>query len=94
MVAISLGHDEVVARLLEHPEIRVNQADRDGVTPLIFAAYFRQGESTERLIQHGADVNVVDDEGFAALDVARGGRVKKALREAGAKKARDIRGGG
>jgi len=62
------GYVEVVEELLKHPEIQVNQPDKDGYTALIWAADLNQPEIVKMLVQHkDIDVNATDVDGHTAL---------------------------
>jgi ankyrin repeat protein len=59
--AAELGYLGVVQALLLHPEIKVNVADRDGWTPLIYASFRDHGDIVKALLQHREiDVNCAD----------------------------------
>ncbi len=47
--------------------ISPNLTDEQGRTPLMIAVYKNRSMLTEILIQHGADVNAKDNEGYSVL---------------------------
>lgn len=64
------GHTEVVLRLLVHG-VKVDPADKDGMTPLMLAARGGHFATVRELIRRGkASVTVAADEGDTALHVA------------------------
>jgi hypothetical protein len=67
------GHLEVVKFLLQS-DMRfrsdVSTPDAFGRTPLHMAIYYGQGEEAKVLIEHGADLSVIDGYGKTALDWA------------------------
>lgn len=61
-------HDnpELVQALLEHHAV-VDVRDKDGFTPLIFAALHNLEKTVRLLLDKGADVNAQNDQGWTAL---------------------------
>lgn len=49
----------------------INKADKDGYTPLMDASKKGHIEKIRWLLEHGADVNIKDNEGKTALDIAQ-----------------------
>ena len=72
MVAADLGLFSIVARLLEHEDLDVNQQDSDGLTALSLACLRRSYLTVELLLQRqGIDVDSVDyTGGHSALILA------------------------
>ncbi len=65
------GHEKVVAALLEHPEIAVNQMDSYGRTALMLAAYGGHSGIVEKLMAHrDCDPTLVSAGGSNALKAA------------------------
>ena len=48
-----------------------NAANKDGVTPLMFAAFRNRPQLTEQLLSAGADPKAVAKDGSTALSIAR-----------------------
>ena len=65
--AIRAGDLQKTASLLETDRTLVNAADRNGTTPLLYAATCSDSEVLKLLIDRGADVNRADREGGTAL---------------------------
>ncbi|KAL9109651.1 MAG: hypothetical protein Q9227_005688 [Pyrenula ochraceoflavens] len=66
--AIQFGTTDVISRLLDHPGIKVNDRDSDGLTALSLAAFLQDLDVVRILTAvDGVDVNVVDKEGRSAL---------------------------
>jgi len=64
----------------------VTLKSKDGATLLHVAAFSRQTDMIEWLIEKGVDVNATDDKGRTALDIARGDdKVEEVLKKHGAK---------
>lgn len=58
IIACKLGHESVVTLLLSHPNIDVNQPDRNGYTPLIAATRNNQKNCVKLLLNdHRTEVN-------------------------------------
>ena len=53
----------MVQYLLSLPDIDVNAGNYIGQTALIFAAYHGQLELVQHLVEHGGNINSIDDEG-------------------------------
>ena len=80
-----------IVKLLLESGADVNTKCYRGQTALIIAARNRQAFSVTALLAHPEiNVNLQDDKGKTALDVAKGSRVKKLLKEAGAKKGVEL----
>jgi ankyrin repeat protein len=90
MVAAALGAEEAVRRLLRHPETDVDASGHLGVTALMYGSWFKKTGVVKVLIENGAKLNVTDRRGSTSLDWARGRDVKNVLREAGAKKGKEM----
>lgn len=68
--AIGQNKMEAFMRLLTAPGINLNQEDKEGVIPVLLAAYNGRLNMLELLILHGADVTVKNVKGKTALDMA------------------------
>jgi hypothetical protein len=70
--AVLHNHSEVVRRLLDQGA-KIDTADVDGVTPLMYAVLIDHGDTTvlEQLLTAGANRNAKDPQGRTALDLAR-----------------------
>jgi ankyrin repeat protein len=71
------GRPEVVAALLDlgaNPNIQDNRPDlpgrSSGWTPLFVALHHRQFRSAQILLEHGADPNILSDQGMSVMGVA------------------------
>jgi ankyrin repeat protein len=64
--AASGDHPEKVDQLIA-TGANVNQADKDGATPLINAAQSGKAPVIRKLVESGANVNAVDHDGYSAL---------------------------
>ncbi len=53
----------MVQYLLSLPDIDVNAGNYIGQTALIFAAYHGQLELVQHLVEHGGNINSIDDDG-------------------------------
>ncbi|MFD0621155.1 ankyrin repeat domain-containing protein [Paenibacillus sp. GCM10027629] len=87
------GHVEVVRELLKTTDINVNHTNICGWTPLIEAIILNDGGEKQQtiiklLIEHGANVHMVDKYGVTPLELARKkgfGEIEQILLAAGAK---------
>jgi len=87
------GHVEIVRELLTTTEINVNHTNICGWTPLIEAIILNDGGERQQtiiklLIEHGANVHMVDKYGVTPLELARRKgytEIEQILLEAGAK---------
>ncbi|WP_289141054.1 ankyrin repeat domain-containing protein [uncultured Brevibacillus sp.] len=87
------GHVEIVHELLTTTEINVNHTNICGWTPLIEAIILNDGGERQQtiiklLIEHGANVHMVDKYGVTPLELARRKgytEIEQILLEAGAK---------
>ncbi|MGG4498061.1 ankyrin repeat domain-containing protein [Brevibacillus reuszeri] len=87
------GHVEIVHELLTTTEINVNHTNICGWTPLIEAIILNDGGERQQtiiklLIEHGANVHMVDKYGVPPIELARRKgytEIEKILLEAGAK---------
>ncbi|KAH9097784.1 hypothetical protein Ae201684P_001259 [Aphanomyces euteiches] len=68
--AISNGEMEIVVNMVETGLVDVNVPDRDGDLPLLVAAKKNQIAIVEYLLQMGALVDSVDENGWTALQEA------------------------
>jgi len=85
---IAKGMVKVVSAILKTGKADVNRADKNGTTPLMKAAIANNWKAVELLLAHQADVNLKDNKGFSALDLAGSGKSKKVaalLEQAGAR---------
>ncbi len=69
-VAIDMNMEALVDQLLTVPNINVNIADVNGLTPLHLAASFGHTTIVEKLLAHGAAVDAVDSNGLSSLHSA------------------------
>lgn len=91
MVAALYGHTEIV-RWLVAKGAEVNAKGAYGQTPLMYAALFGSADTVRILLEHGAEINVRDyNLGLSALDRANDPEMIRMLREAGGKKADELR---
>ncbi|VAI90087.1 unnamed protein product [Triticum turgidum subsp. durum] len=68
-IAASTGSLEVCRHLVEELLIDVDLVDKEGRTPLFFATY-RNGGTAEYLLDHGANPDKADNNGFSLLHYA------------------------
>lgn len=80
----------VVEKLLQLPGIDVNMRDRDGNTPLLLAVTLDNGELVELLLKHGANPNIVNNNGKTPLSVTQSQQVIDLLEGYGAREATRI----
>lgn len=74
------GEPELAELLLKIPNMDVNKAyNKDGVTPLIFAAKTDNEELVTLLLKAGADVTVKDAKDKTALDYADEDKIRELL---------------
>jgi ankyrin repeat protein len=59
---------------------QVNSKDKDGWTPLHWAAWNGHLDIVQILLPNGADVNAKDSDGFQPIDVAKSEDIKCLLR--------------
>jgi ankyrin repeat protein len=72
MIAVHLGHQEIIRALLEHEPSQVNARNHHGWTPLRFAVEMGDAETLKMLLASGAEANAPDHEGTTALMQAAG----------------------
>lgn len=58
------GHTDIVKLLIQHPDIRIDLADKEQRTALRAAAWSGHEDILKTLISAGADVNSVDKRKF------------------------------
>ena len=63
MVALKLGHADVVRRLLLEPHIKINHRDVHERTSLSYAAQFGRSRIAQLLLEYGADPRIPDGHG-------------------------------
>ena len=62
------GREEVVKRLLAHPDINVNVRDRGGLTPISFGCYYGQVSVVRELLKDPrVDITLEDNDGCTPL---------------------------
>lgn len=64
-----LGHTNVVSLLLKYGG-DINLRSSDGRTALMWASFRNNGKMCDFLLDHNADIGLVDNEGWNALDIA------------------------
>lgn len=69
-LAVSYRNLEAVTILLNHPDIKIDDADLHGDTALIFAARMGNLEIVKMLLDHGANKNIKNQTGYNAADEA------------------------
>jgi ankyrin repeat protein len=74
--AAERGHIAIVEELLTHSDVDVNHVNNLGWTALLEAIVLSDGgprhqQIVQRLIDHGADINIADKEGVTPLQHAR-----------------------
>jgi ankyrin repeat protein len=67
MQASSEGHDEIIKLLLDY----INQVDKEGYSPLMYAVQGEQLAVVDLLIMHGANIDQRSTDGYSAIDLAR-----------------------
>lgn len=66
ITAIICNNIRAIKQVLKH-EVKINQADKSGVTPLMYAIDFGNTDVAELLIKSGANVNAINKKGNNAL---------------------------
>ena len=64
------GDGSDVAKQLLERGANVNEKDKDDATPLHLASYYKRPEIVRVLLDHGADIDFVNDQGKTALQIA------------------------
>ncbi len=72
MIAVHLGHQEIVRALLQHEPSQVSARNHHGWTPLRFAVEMGDAETLRMLLAAGAEVDTPDHDGTTALMQAAG----------------------
>ena len=72
------GHIPVIAILLTHGG-EVNQANKDGASPLHLAAFYGHEEITTMFLEKGADAHLAGNNGQKPIDVAKTQKIKDIL---------------
>ncbi len=90
--AVGNGNIEAVKQHIA-AGVNVNAKVGNGSTALNFAAYNGHKEMVELLINNGADVNVVDEDGEAPLDFTVNKEIISLLRKHGGKTAEELKAG-
>ncbi|GMT18884.1 hypothetical protein PFISCL1PPCAC_10181 [Pristionchus fissidentatus] len=67
MIASSSGKEDIVRYLLSHPTCNVSHSNKNGQTPLHYAASKGHAKVVSLLIENGADINGKDKYGATAL---------------------------
>ena len=67
----------------EYAPDRINETDRDGFTPLHYAAHCNQETAVSFLLGAGANVNQTNKFGKRPLSLTSNAQVKQLLRDAG-----------
>lgn len=62
-------NEELLRALLSKFDININVQDKDGMTPLMWAADFENYTALSLLIEKGADPELVDNQGRKAIDM-------------------------
>ena len=65
--ALDTHHDQIVARIVDSPQLDVNARGKNGVTPLISFVWRGDDETVNELLRRGADVSLADDDGDTPL---------------------------
>ncbi|XP_062504419.1 uncharacterized protein LOC134181206 [Corticium candelabrum] len=79
--ASGMGDVQMIEFLLDRGA-SVNAPGRDGSTPLHFSAEGGHEEASTSLLDHGADITLANERGETPVDVAKGQKLKRKLREA------------
>ena len=79
------GHLKVIKYLIENGKVNVNAKDDDGWTALMRASWRGYFEIVKYLVEKGADINIKNNNGKTALDLADSEKIKEILRKTGAK---------
>ena len=79
MEAAGCGREEVVALLLDQPNVNLEARNVDGRTALLWAAECGPLRMVQLLLQHGADPAVVDNSGWTVLSLAGRGLPRRLL---------------
>jgi len=78
--AIRFGFVPVAATLLAHKGSDANFADRNGWTPLMWAAWGDNPDLINLLLKHGAKLDSIDADGLTAMAIAsQNAKIKSAL---------------
>ena len=75
--------------LLEHGA-NVNGEEGEHIPPIEYAARRRYPEIVQILLEHGADVNAVNDDGKTVLDLTEDEKIIAILKAAGAKSGEEL----
>ncbi|XP_067653209.1 ankyrin-3-like [Haliotis asinina] len=71
------GHVDTVKYVLNQTSVDINSKDCEEMTPVLLAAYHGKRELFDILVQEGADLSVIDEDGDSILHWAcRGGNLK------------------
>lgn len=76
-----VNSDFELASLLISAGAQVNYQDKEGVTPLIHAAYSGDLEIVKKLIEYNADLNLSDNEGISPIIAASAGGYVEIIKE-------------
>ena len=68
--AVDSAHEEFVTYLLQNPQLKIDQALKDGTTPLMLAVQNNNIPMTKLLLAHGASIHTMKLDGKNVLDVA------------------------
>ena len=69
-VAVDKGYDAIVDALLDDPRTDINAQNADGNTALICAVCTEQTDMVKKLLERGADPNILNQDNMAALHYA------------------------
>ncbi|MCH3917989.1 MAG: sigma-70 family RNA polymerase sigma factor [Spirochaetia bacterium] len=78
-IAIRHKDLEKIQEVIENSDIDINQKNKRGMTPLMVAAMTDDAQVCAYLLNHGADINILNQEGKTACDYAFSPLVKAAL---------------